>query len=78
MSRPLIRRLLLALLVIALLVAGVMWMKRPKPVAVVLAEIDQGRVESSIANTRAGTGEACQRAARAKLVRWCRKRRAQA
>ncbi|MBK9346838.1 MAG: efflux RND transporter periplasmic adaptor subunit [Burkholderiales bacterium] len=61
MSRPLIRRLLLALLVIALLAAGVMWMKRPKPVAVLLADIDQGRVESSIANTRAGTVEACQR-----------------
>ena len=61
MSRTLIRRILLALLVIALLVAGLMWMKRPKPVAVLLAEIDKGRVESSIANTRAGTVEACQR-----------------
>lgn len=61
MSRTLIRRLVLALLLIALLAAGIVWVKRPKPVAVVLAEIDQGRVESSIANTRAGTVEACQR-----------------
>lgn len=61
MSSTLIRRLLLALLVLGLLAAGVWWAKRPKPVAVLLAEIDQGRVESSIANTRAGTVEACMR-----------------
>ena len=61
MSPTLIRRLLLALLVLCLLGAGIWWVKRPKPVAVVLTTIDQGRVESSIANTRAGTVEACQR-----------------
>jgi HlyD family secretion protein len=61
MSSTLIRRLLLALLVICLLGAGIWWAKRPKPVAVVLTEITQGRVESSIANTRAGTVEACLR-----------------
>jgi HlyD family secretion protein len=61
MSSTLIRRLLLALLVIGLLGAGVWWVKRPKPIAVQLAEIVQGRVESSIANTRAGTVEACLR-----------------
>jgi HlyD family secretion protein len=61
MSSTLSRRLLLALLVICLLGAGIWWAKRPKPVAVVLTEITQGRVESSIANTRAGTVEACLR-----------------
>ena len=61
MTSSLIRRLLLALLLLGLLGAGVWWAKRPKPVAVLLAEIDQGRVESSIANTRAGTVEACMR-----------------
>ena len=61
MSSTLIRRLLFALLVICLLGAGVWWAKRPKPVAVMLTTIDQGRVESSIANTRAGTVEACMR-----------------
>ncbi len=61
MSSTLIRRLLLALLVLGLLGAGIWWAKRPKPVAVVVTEIDQGRVESSIANTRAGTVEACMR-----------------
>ena len=61
MSSTLIRRLLFALLVVCLLGAGVWWAKRPKPVAVMLTTIDQGRVESSIANTRAGTVEACMR-----------------
>ena len=61
MSSTLIRRLLLALLVICLLGAGIWWAKRPKPIAVVLTEITQGKVESSIANTRAGTVEACMR-----------------
>ena len=61
MSSTLIRRLLLALLVVGLLGAGIWWAKRPKPVAVLLTTIDQGRVESSIANTRAGTVEACKR-----------------
>ena len=56
-----IRRLLLALLVVCLLGAGIWWAKRPKPIAVLLTTIDQGRVEASIANTRAGTVEACLR-----------------
>jgi len=61
MSPTLIRRLLLALLVVCLLGAGLWWLKRPKPIAVMLTTIDQGQVESSIANTRAGTVEACMR-----------------
>jgi len=61
MSSTLIRRLLLAALVVCLLGAGIWWAKRPKPIPVLLAVIDQGRVESSIANTRAGTVEACMR-----------------
>ena len=58
---PLIRRVLLALVVLALIAAGLWWAGRPKPIPVVLKEIDRGKVESSIANTRAGTVEACQR-----------------
>jgi len=61
MSATLIRRLLLALFVVCLLGGGVWWAKRPKPIAVLVAIIDQGKVESSIANTRAGTVEACMR-----------------
>ncbi|MEI7613662.1 MAG: efflux RND transporter periplasmic adaptor subunit [Betaproteobacteria bacterium] len=59
---PLIRRLLLAFAVIAALVTVFWWIGRPKPIALVVKEIDRGKVESSIANTRAGTIEACQRA----------------
>ncbi len=61
MSSTLIRRLALVLFAVCLLGAGLWWLKRPKPVAVLLTPVDQGRVESSIANTRAGTVEACLR-----------------
>ena len=58
---PLIRRSLIALVVIALSATGFWWIGRPKPIAEAVKEIDRGKVESSIANTRAGTVEACQR-----------------
>ena len=59
--RPLFRRLLIAVAVIAAVVAIFWWLGRPKPLAVAVKEIDRGTVESSIANTRAGTVDACQR-----------------
>jgi len=61
MSTFLTRRALPALLIVSLLGAGVWWVKRPKPISVLLTTIERGRVESSIANTRAGTVEACLR-----------------
>lgn len=61
MLSPLIRRLLLACPIVLLLALGLWWATRPHPVAVVLKEIERGLVESTIANTRAGTVEACQR-----------------
>jgi len=60
MSR-LLRRLLLVIAVIAAVAAVFWWIGRPKPIAVTVKEIDRGTVESSIANTRAGTVDACQR-----------------
>ena len=57
----LLRRLPLVLVAIGLVAAAVWWIGRPKPVAVALAAIGRGKVEASIANTRAGTVEACQR-----------------
>ena len=57
----LIRRILIALLILAAMIALFWWMGRPKPIAVTVKRIDRGKVESSIANTRAGTVEACQR-----------------
>lgn len=47
------------LLVVALLV----WFStRPDPIAVTLASVERARVEATVANTRAGTIETCQRA----------------
>lgn len=58
---PLIRRSLLAIVIVAVIAAAFWWIGRPKPIAVTVKEIDHGTVESSIANTRAGTVDACQR-----------------
>src|SRR5688572_5385991 len=57
-----LRRIAL-LLVIAAGIAGIVWWTtRPEPVSVVVAPVDRGRVELSVANTRAGTVNACRRA----------------
>ncbi len=61
MLSSLLRRLLLALVALTVIGVGLWWANRPKPIAVLLKEIDLGKVESSIANTRAGTVEACLR-----------------
>jgi len=60
-TRLWLRRLLIGVVVVAALAALVWWLGRPKPVAVVLTEVGRGTVEATIANTRAGTVEACQR-----------------
>jgi len=51
------------LVVIAAGVSAAAWYAtRPKPVTVVVAEADIGRVENTVANTRAGSVAACRRA----------------
>jgi len=60
-SRPWLRRVLIGLIVAAALATLVWWLGRPKPIAVVLTEVGRGTVEATVANTRAGTVEACQR-----------------
>jgi len=55
------RRLLIALALIIALATAIFWFSRPKPIPVRLHEVAQGRVEATLANTRAGTVEACQR-----------------
>jgi HlyD family secretion protein len=57
----LLRRVLPALILVALVAGGFLWTTRAKPVAVVLKSVDRGNVESTVVNTRAGTVEACQR-----------------
>jgi HlyD family secretion protein len=57
----LLRRVLPALVVVALVAGGYFWNTRSKPVAVVLKTVERGKVESTVVNTRAGTVEACLR-----------------
>jgi HlyD family secretion protein len=57
-----IRRLLLAAVILSLAGFGIWRATRPEAVSVAVATIDRGRVERSVANTRAGTVNACRRA----------------
>jgi len=59
MNRPLAWILLLVLLVGGI---GLWLLTRPEAIPVVLTSVETGRVNSTVANTRAGTIEACQRA----------------
>ena len=61
-------RLLLIALVLAALVAAGWWFSRPRPIAVATAAVERGTVESTLANTRAGEIEACQRTRLATIV----------
>jgi HlyD family secretion protein len=56
-----LRRGAIALAVVAVLAAAIWWLGRPKPIPVVLTAVGRGKVESTIANTRAGEVEACLR-----------------
>lgn len=55
------RRLFFILFILAALGAAFFWFSRPKPINVVLVEVGRGKVEASVANTRAGSVEACLR-----------------
>jgi len=59
--RPWWRRAVVALLLLALAGALWGWLGRPKPVAVLTERVGRGTVEATVANTRAGSVEACQR-----------------
>lgn len=62
MALPLaLRRTLYIGAPLLLLAAVVYWMTRPEPVSVRLATVDEGPVEETVANTRAGTVKACRR-----------------
>jgi len=72
MTRPtlpsILVRLLLAVVMVGVVAAGWWWLTRPKPIPVVFKTVDRGRVESTIANTRAGTVESCQRSKLATIM----------
>ncbi len=63
-----LRRVLFAVLALAAVAAAVWYFTRPKPVSVVLATVDRGLVERTVANTRAATVTACRRAKLAPLA----------
>ena len=52
----------IALIVIAAAAGGIWWATRPEPIQVALKAVDRGTVERTVANTRAGTVNACRRA----------------
>lgn len=54
-------RFILIVLVVAAAVGWGWHSTRPEPVLVVLAEVERGRVEATVSNTRAGTVKACRR-----------------
>ena len=55
------RRILIILVLIAGVGAAYWWFTKPKPITVTLVEVGSGKVEASVANTRAGSVEACLR-----------------
>ncbi|UCB54046.1 MAG: efflux RND transporter periplasmic adaptor subunit [Thiotrichales bacterium] len=56
-------KLITTLLVIAASIAALfVWLGREKPVDVIVKKVDVGRVQETVANTRAGTIKACRRA----------------
>ncbi len=55
------RRILIILLLIAGIGTAFWWFTRSKPISVALVEVGHGKVEASVANTRAGSVEACLR-----------------
>ena len=52
----------IALIVIAATAGGIWWATRPEPIQVAVKAVDRGTVERTVANTRAGTVNACRRA----------------
>jgi HlyD family secretion protein len=60
-TATLVRRGAIALVVASALALAIGWFGRAKPVPVVVTDVQRGTVEASIANTRAGTVESCQR-----------------
>lgn len=61
-ARTLKRNLVLAALTVAVAIAAFAWISRPKPVRVAVAAVERGPVAATVANTRAGTVDACNRA----------------
>ena len=63
-----VRKILLFALLLLVAAAGIWYASRPEPIAVTAAKVEKGLVESTVANTRAGTVKSCQRARLAPLT----------
>ena len=61
MNHTILRRTLLFGLVAGVLIFGIWYFTRPKPVPVTLYTVAKGPVEATISNTRVGTVKACRR-----------------
>ncbi|MGB5496743.1 MAG: biotin/lipoyl-binding protein, partial [Sedimenticolaceae bacterium] len=57
-----LRRLLIAGILLGLVGAWAWWANRGRPILVSVTPVEKGRVEKTVANTRAGTVTACRRA----------------
>ncbi len=56
------KRIAIISVVVTVLVIGIVYLTRSKPIPVVLQKVERGTVEASVSNTRAGTVNACRRA----------------
>src|SRR6185295_4154928 len=56
------KRIAIVAVVVLIALAAAWWFTRPKPVAVALITVEHGPVAATVANTRAGTVDACRRA----------------
>lgn len=56
------RIIIISAMTIIIVIALFSWVKRAKPVAVIITSVEQGEVQRTVTNTRAGTLKACRRA----------------
>ncbi|WKZ12247.1 MAG: efflux RND transporter periplasmic adaptor subunit [Gammaproteobacteria bacterium] len=61
-KRSVPRNLVIVVLLVAIAAAAAAWIARPRPLRVVVAKVERGTVAATVANTRAGTVDACNRA----------------
>ena len=57
-----LRLLIWIMVIVAILAALIVWLRREKPIEVTLAEVERGEIQRTVTNTRAGTLNACRRA----------------
>ncbi len=55
------RRILITIFIFSVIALSIWYFSKPEPVYVTLKTVERGSVESTVANTRAGSIEACQR-----------------